>query len=134
VKKILLIEENQDLLADMATFLELEGFLVISATDGLMGWQIAQECQPELIISELKLPKLDGYQFLVKLRKTPQTAKIPLIFITGWGETENRFQAIALGANDYLIKPVEITKIIDAIALQFQHLELNKSTLRLSAI
>lgn len=119
---ILIIEDDEIIRSIIFEFLELKEFNVISAEDGCIGAHLAQELQPDLILCDINMPKLDGYGVLDKIRKNPSTAKIPFIFLTAEADSDNRKRAVQLGANDYLTKPVNISNLLQAIANQLQKL------------
>jgi CheY-like chemotaxis protein len=121
VKELILVIEDDEIIRSIIfEFLELKQFNVISAEDGCIGAQLAQELQPDLIICDINMPNLDGYGVLDKIRRNHSTAKIPFIFLTAEADSDSRERAVQLGANDYLTKPVNIRKLFQAIANQLQ--------------
>jgi DNA-binding response OmpR family regulator len=119
-KLILIIEDCQIIRSLFFDWLELENFNVISAENGYLGLQLAKELQPDLILCDINMPKLDGYGVLKQLRENLTTAKTPFIFLTSETDAESRARAWQLGANDYLTKPVNQGKLLDSIANQFK--------------
>ncbi|MUG97839.1 response regulator [Scytonema sp. UIC 10036] len=116
MKKILVIEDEAESREMFLECLKEEGFCAIGAANGRVGVQIAQEQLPNLVICDIKMPELNGYQVLNTLRQNPATAKIPLIFVSaGTSDVERRY-GIELGANDYLIKPCTADDLVTAIA------------------
>jgi CheY-like chemotaxis protein len=81
--------------------------------------QIAKEQTPNLILCDINMPKLDGYDVLQELRKDLTTANVPFIFISGEICTPNCRRALQLGANDFLSKPLNNKELLEAIAIQF---------------
>jgi DNA-binding response OmpR family regulator len=112
---ILIIEDNEILRSIIFEFLELENFNVISAGDGVAGLNLARELNPDAIICDIKMPCLDGYGVLKELRKDLSLAKIPVIFLSSEADSVTRLHALQLGANDYLIKPIKINQLLEAI-------------------
>ena len=112
---ILLIEDDELIRSNLFELLELEDFNVIGAEDGLVGLISAKEFQPDLIVCDINLPQLDGYEVLRYSRADSRTAKIPFIFLTSETAPESRSRAEEMGANDYLIKPVQIEKLLKVI-------------------
>lgn len=102
--KILIIEDDGFLLQMYSAKLELEGYEVISATDGTRGLKMALNNHPDLIILDLKLPELNGFQVLEKIKKDSQTKKIPVIVLTNLSQKQDINHCLNLGADDYLIK------------------------------
>lgn len=117
---ILIIDDDELTRSIFIEFLELENFNTICAEDGLVGLQLAQECKPDLILCDINMPRLNGHQVLKCLRDRRDTANIPLIFLTANTNPNCRMRALQLGANDYLIKPIEFRQLIAAINKQFQ--------------
>lgn len=115
---ILIIEDDSTFRSILFELLELEDYNVVSAEDGSLGLQLAQTLEPNLILSDISMPKLDGYGVLKKLRENLTTAKIPFIFLTAQTDSISRHRAMQLGANDYLTKPVSYGQLV--IALQNQ--------------
>ncbi|MBW4519693.1 MAG: response regulator [Scytolyngbya sp. HA4215-MV1] len=103
--KILLIEDECDLRESLLDLLEMEGFESIGAENGQIGIQRAQAENPHLIICDILMPDMDGYEVLSTLRNEPKTALIPFIFLTALGSFDNLRQGMNLGADDYLTKP-----------------------------
>jgi DNA-binding response OmpR family regulator len=119
-KTLLVIEDDEDLLSALIDLLEFKGFNILSAGDGFLGLQLARTHQPDLILCDLNLPKLNGLCVLEKLLKELGTSKIPFILFTADTNSEIRRQAMELGANDYLIKPLDIHALVDSITHQLQ--------------
>jgi len=117
---ILLIEDDELIRSNLFELLELEDFNVIGAEDGLVGLISAKEFQPDLIVCDINMPQLDGYEVLRYLRADSRTAKIPFIFLTFETAPESRSRAEEMGANDYLIKPVQIEKILKVIRINLK--------------
>jgi YesN/AraC family two-component response regulator len=120
LKKILVIENIAETRNMFLESLNEKGFHTISAQDGLTGVQRAQEELPDLIISEILLPKIDGYSILTQLRENPHTAIIPLIFVTTQESRADIRKAIEMGADDYLIKPCTVEELLGAITACLQ--------------
>lgn len=121
-KVILIIEDNKLMRLIIFKLLKSTNFRLISAPDGLCGLQLAKTLQPDLILCDINMPKLNGYGVLKKLREDLNTANIPFIFLTSNADPDSRCRAMKLGANDYLTKPVNRTELLEAIAKQFQEL------------
>ena len=105
MQTILLIESNNAILENFTEYLELEGFHVLGAKNGMHGIEMAQEFLPDLIISEIILIESDGYAVLQLLLAAPQTFGIPFIFCTTKSEKKDKQQAMQLGADDFIVKP-----------------------------
>jgi YesN/AraC family two-component response regulator len=120
VKKIMVIEAKSETRNFLLKSLKAEGFYTIGAENGLLGIQRAQAELPDLIISEIIIPKLDGYGVLSMLRQNPTTAIIPFIFVTAKGTWTDIRKGMDLGADDYLTKPCTIEELLRAIAIRLE--------------
>lgn len=115
MKKILIIEDNQDVRENTADILELEGYEVASAENGIIGVERAKELLPDVIVCDIMMPELDGYGVLEALNKNSQTSSIPFIFLTAKTEKIDMRKGMNLGADDYLTKPFTETELLEAI-------------------
>lgn len=118
--KILVIEDEVLLRANTVQILTFEDFYTIEAENGLLGVQLAQEQIPDLILCDVMMPKLDGYDVLVALRQNPATAGIPFIFTTAKASSEDLRQGMELGANDFLFKPFSADDLLAVISTQLK--------------
>lgn len=112
---ILLIEDDEMRRDKFGEMLEYEEFNVIGAEDGLMGLQLAKDIQPDLILCDINMSKINGYDLFQKIREDARTKKTPFIFLTESDEGK-KGQGIDLGANDYVNKNANFTKLMQAIA------------------
>jgi len=117
MKSILLIEDNIDILENLTEYLELEGYHVLATNDGDKGIEMAIKFMPALIICDMPRPGIDGHEVLRILHNTLDTSKIPFIFCTTMSETINRSEALAWGADDYIIKPFELENILETVKI-----------------
>lgn len=120
MKKILVIEDEAITRNLFLDSLKAEGFCVIGAENGRIGVQQAREQLPDLVICDIKMPELDGYGVLTKLRQDPATAIIPFIFLTAKVAKTERRQGMQLGADDYLTKPSTVEELLEAIAVRLE--------------
>lgn len=102
--KILLVEDDPFLLSMYSVKFELEGFKVMTAEDGEKGLSMAKKEKPEIILLDIMLPKMDGFEVLKELKKDEGTKKIPVILLTNLSQKKEVSQGLSLGADDYLIK------------------------------
>jgi CheY-like chemotaxis protein len=116
MNKILIIEDELETRDMFVEALIEEGFEAIGAKNGRMGIQKIQEQIPDLIICDVTMPELNGYQVLTVLRQDPRTAIIPFIFISALSNEVERHKAMRLGANGYLSKPCTVEQLLEAIA------------------
>lgn len=116
MKKILLIEEQPETTDSLRDLLGLSNYAVISAADGRQGVRMAVAERPDLIISDVDLPVLDGYGVIHALQQYPETRGIPVIILTTLNEKDDFRKAMMAGADDYLSKPydgVELLRSVD---------------------
>ncbi|MFA5358972.1 MAG: response regulator [Patescibacteria group bacterium] len=118
-KTILLVEDDTFLAGMYKTKFEMENFNVILAEDGFKGFQLAKEKAPDIILLDILLPKMDGFEVLEKVRASGDTKKIPVIMLTNLGQKEDVKKGFDLGADGYLIKahfmPSEVVEKIKSV-------------------
>ncbi|MFA5359877.1 MAG: response regulator [Patescibacteria group bacterium] len=102
--KILLIEDDSFLLSMYATKFEIENFKVIMAEDGDKGVRLAAKEMPDIILLDVLLPKMNGFEVLGEIKADPKTAKIPVILLTNLSQKDEIDKGLKMGAVDYLIK------------------------------
>lgn len=115
MKKILFIDDNSSLLEEIADALQFEGIDVLCANGGKQGIELAKKHNPDLILCDIKMVEIDGTEVCRQLKRDPDTAMIPFIFLTALAEPEEIQKGLALGADDYLIKPVSLEDLLKAI-------------------
>ena len=116
VKKILVIEDEAIILFSTLNLLQKNGFDTVSAMDGDAGVELAKEFLPDLILCNIKLPKLRGDEVFRMLRNDPATAKIPFIFLTAQSNQVEIDRLRQLGTEGYLTKPYTSEELLQAIA------------------
>jgi two-component system, sensor histidine kinase and response regulator len=117
---ILAIEDDTKIRENIQEILELEGFNVLTAENGRIGVHLAQEHHPDLIICDVMMPELDGYDVLVALRQDPDTLKIPFIFLSANATKADFRKGMSLGADDYLTKPFTPGELREAISTRLE--------------
>ncbi len=120
MEKILVIEDQVDILDDVVDALDLEGYNVLRADCGEDGLQLARENLPDLIVCDIMMPNMDGYQVLEILRSESETATIPFIFLTALADRPKQRQGMVMGADDYVTKPFKLEELLEAIQTQFR--------------
>ena len=118
--KILVIEDEKGVQDNVIDILQLEGFQVIFADNGLLGVLIARAEHPDLIICDIMMPELDGYGVLEQLRQEPDTSTIPFIFLTAKADNVDLRQGMESGADDYLTKPFTPQELRRAVAVRLE--------------
>lgn len=114
MKKVMLVEDNTDLLESMDTLLS-DYFHVIPAVDGEDAWEKLEDVRPHILVSDIMMPRMNGYELLSKMREHQELKHIPIILLTALGQDENLIQGYDLGAEDYLVKPVRAQVLISRI-------------------
>lgn len=127
MKKILLIEDNQEMRENTAEILELANYDVTTASNGKEGVRLAQTVKPDLIICDIMMPELDGYGVLHMLSKNPETASMPFIFLTAKAEKSDHRKGMSMGADDYLTKPFDDMELLSAVEVRLKKNEQMKS-------
>lgn len=125
MQKILVIEDDADILKMITFILKKGGYEVYQAVTGSIGVQLAQEKQPDLILSDVMMPGMDGYLTLTALRNDERTRTIPFIFLTGKAEKQDLRRGMTLGADDYLTKPFTKSELLEAISTRLARQEIN---------
>lgn len=115
MRKIVVIEDEEALREGILEALELEGFLVEGAVNGKHGIEVIRKEIPDLILCDILMPEMDGYQVYEQMQGDESTSLIPFIFLTAMVESHNMRKGMNLGADDYLIKPVSLTQLIKVI-------------------
>jgi PleD family two-component response regulator len=118
MKKILVIEDDEPIRESIVEILQYEDYDAIGAHNGITGLQLAQDFQPDLIICDVMMPGLDGYEVLARLRKVSSLALTPFIFLTAKSGMEDLRYGMDLGADDYLTKPVKSTDLLNAVTIR----------------
>jgi two-component system, cell cycle response regulator DivK len=113
--KILYIEDNEDNVFMLRGRLKRHGFEVAVAPDGERGLAMAQSERPDLILMDLSLPVIDGWEATRRLKAAPQTHSIPVIALSAHAMAGDRDQALAAGCDDYDTKPVELERLLAKI-------------------
>ena len=113
--KILLVEDNEDNRDMLARRLQRKGYTVVVAVDGLQGVEMAAGEQPDLVLMDMSLPVLDGWEATRRLKAAPGSQSVPVIALTAHAMTGDREKAIAAGCDDYDIKPIEMDRLLAKI-------------------
>lgn len=112
--RILVVEDDPDSREFLATLLKLEGYAVVTANDGLEGIEKVETNRPDIIISDICMPNLDGLDMVKRLRQSPEYKRIPIVMLSAFG-SGNLSSAINVGANEALRKPVHAELLLQYI-------------------
>jgi CheY-like chemotaxis protein len=121
--KILLVEDNEMNRDMLSRRLQRKGYAVVMAYDGEQGLELARSESPDLILMDISLPKMDGWQVTKFLKSNPETKGIPVIALTAHALSTDRQKAFEIGCDDYDTKPVEFGRLSEKI----EHLLVEKS-------
>lgn len=114
-KKILIIEDQQDVRENIEELLQLSNYSPITASNGKEGVKLALEYKPDLILCDIMMPEMDGYEVLYLIGKNPEIASTPFIFLTAKAEKADFRKGMNMGADDYITKPFEEMELLGAI-------------------
>ncbi len=121
MKKIVLIEDDTDLYALLKYNLEREGFAMTGSQTGKGALELCRQVRPDLILLDIMLPDYDGLEICKAVRKEPDLAATPVIFLTARASETDRIVGLELGANDYVVKPFFVRELMARIKLQFRN-------------
>jgi CheY-like chemotaxis protein/AraC-like DNA-binding protein/two-component sensor histidine kinase len=105
---ILIVEDNDELRNFMGLLLQ-EDFKVLTSVDGAEAWKVILDQKPDLVVSDIMMPNMDGFELCRIMKSTYETSNIPIILLTGLSEKTEQIHGLSLGADDYLIKPFDMT-------------------------
>jgi DNA-binding response OmpR family regulator len=121
MKKIVLIEDDADLYALLKYNLEKEGLAVAGLQTGKGALELCRQTRPDLVLLDIMLPDSDGLDICKGIRRDPDLASVPVIFLTARASETDRIVGLELGANDYVVKPFFVRELIARIKLQFRN-------------
>jgi DNA-binding response OmpR family regulator len=114
-QKILIVEDDPSFSRAICHMIEKEGYDVIAASNGLAGLRMAEEIHPDLLILDVMLPGLDGFEICSRLRANSETAKLPIIMLSAKGQEADKTTGLKVGANVYLTKPVDRAVLLERL-------------------
>lgn len=118
MQEILVVDDDNTLMAALTRYLEDRGFVVHSAASGIEGFASFIENAPDLIVSDVVMPEMNGFELCVKVREAELGQLVPFIFLSGRCDLEDRIQGHSIGADDYLVKPFHPRELIAKIEAQ----------------
>jgi DNA-binding response OmpR family regulator len=118
--QILVVDDDQDTVAILARHLEREGFVPIEANSGAQCLKMVHENEVDVILLDLMMPEMDGFQVVRALRDDPLTAEIPIIMITARDDLDARAEGMRLGVSDFLAKPVFRRQLASRVRAQLE--------------
>ena len=115
-RRILVVDDNRDSASTLAMLLKLTSNQTQTAYDGLEAVQAAEQFRPEVILLDIGLPKLNGYEACRRIRQQPWGQCIVIVALTGWGQEEDRNKSEDAGFNGHLVKPVDLAALEKLLA------------------
>jgi two-component system, OmpR family, response regulator RpaA len=112
MSRILVIDDDPAISELVSINLEMAGYTVTQAEDGIKGQALALQIQPDLIMLDLMLPKVDGFTVCQRIRRDERTGDIPILMLTALGQTQDKVEGFNAGADDYLTKPFEVEEML----------------------
>lgn len=128
-KRLLVVDDDPGLLLAVSETLRAEGYHVKTARRGAEALVIVAQSLPDLIISDIRMPGMDGYQLVKNLRSNSRTRLVPIVFLTAKDETSDRIQGFRTGVDAYLTKPFEPEELVAIVAAILQRVERTHSDL-----
>src|SRR5512140_2598275 len=113
--KILLVEDDAPLLEVLQSILESEGYEVHPAVNGKLALDLFVSCRPNLVVSDIMMPEMSGYELLEAIRAMPDGITVPFLFLSARTERSDVDRARSLGVDDYLFKPFDAPELINAV-------------------
>lgn len=110
--KILIVDDESSARAALETLLRREGYDVHDAADGQSALAACSDFKPDLILLDILMPGIDGFEVCRRIKETPETRLTPVVLITGLSDTEDRIRGITAGADDFLSKPIDINELL----------------------
>jgi len=123
--KILIVDDEAAVRDAVDVMLSLEGHAVIHAEDGVKALESIKKNLPDLVICDIEMPNLKGFEVLEELRDNPAISKIPIIFLTGKTDISYLVQAMQLNVNDFLTKPFTEEELVAAVNVQLKKINTN---------
>ena len=120
---IVLVEDNRTVCENTAEILEMEGYTVVTASNGKKGFQKIMELLPDLIICDILMPEMDGLELVAKLGLHSELKTIPVIFYSAKAEKKDIKEAMDLGAYDYIVKPSDLNDLLASIRKCMESIE-----------
>ncbi len=110
--KILVVDDNPTNIQVLQATLEGQGFRLLAARDGTSALAVAAQASPDLVLLDIRMPEMDGYEVCRRLKSDPQTSEIPIIFLSALERTQDKVKGLELGAVDYITKPFQPEELV----------------------
>ncbi len=113
--KVLVVDDEKDILDIVKELLKVEGYIVETAIDGEEGLNKVKEFNPDVIVADVMMPRMDGYEFVKKLREDQKYSSIPVIFLTAKDQLTDRYKGLSLGVAAYIVKLLDLDELKESI-------------------
>ena len=111
-RRLLLIDDDPNLILLVKDYLEFQGYNVLTATNGQDALSVLEDYIPDMIICDIMMPEMDGYTLVEQIRQKPRTSWIPVLFLSAKGQTQDRVRGLNIGADVYMVKPFEPEELV----------------------
>jgi two-component system chemotaxis response regulator CheY len=115
VKTILAVDDSKTILSMVTQTLERAGYATLQAEDGVYGLEVLEESAPDLVITDINMPRLDGFGFIERIRRSERFRAIPILVLTTESDPQKRERARKAGATGWIVKPFDAAKLVDAV-------------------
>jgi CheY-like chemotaxis protein len=110
-QSILVVDDDRDSAETLAVLLRVDGYRVETAYDGMEAVRVAANCQPQLVLLDISMPEIDGFDVATKLRAQPWARNLRIVAVTGWNRVDDRERARTAGFDEYLVKPLDLPQL-----------------------
>ncbi len=132
MKRILIVDDDLTLRTALTRYLQTRGYVVSEARSGLEGLNLFEQTSPDLVVSDVMMPEMDGLEFCHRLRATRSGQLVPFIFLSSRKDVDDRIYGHQIGADDYLAKPFDLKELVAKIESQLERSRrLNSEIIRL---
>lgn len=118
--RILVVDDNHDAALSLGIMLTVMGYTTLTVYDGEAAVTAADSFRPHVVLLDIGLPKLNGYEVARQIRRREWGASMHLVGISGWGQDEDRDRAAGVGMNQYLVKPIEV-QVLEHLLIDLDH-------------
>ncbi|MBN1197836.1 MAG: hybrid sensor histidine kinase/response regulator [Bacteroidales bacterium] len=118
--KVLIVDDNDSNIATIKGLLKFEGYTILTATNGTMALELAESAVPDLILLDVKMPGMDGFEVCRRLKSSKETYQIPIIFLTVLSQTSDIVKGLEIGAEDYVSKPFKPAELLARVRVHLQ--------------
>jgi len=117
---ILVVDDERDSAETLAVWLRVEGYRAETAYDGVEALRVAAGCRPDLVLLDISMPEIDGFDVASKLRAEPWARNLRIVAVTGWNRVDDRERARTTGFDEYLVKPLDFDRLKAALHSQLR--------------